>query len=417
MRKYLAGYNLSNYQLSSSVYDPNSYAFNMFTDPSGNLFIGGQFTLVNYVDRRFLASLNLNTGSATSWDPSPNGYVNALAIKDSSLFVGGGFSSIGTNALSRSYLAAVNSKTGKALTTWSADANNIVYALGIKDSILYVGGAFTTVKSTSRNYAAALSTSNASVKTWAPNPNSYVFTLLPLNSYVYLGGYFATVKGSNRNYLAKVNNTNGNLTSWNPNPDFYPYSIVSSGNTVFVGGGFGNIASQTRYGIAAFDSATNALTSFNANLNNGSDYANIYALAPYGKNLYFAADYNFSTIGTTARGYLTGLDTATKAALAFNPMPDQYFNGNVPMSVGKNKLFVGGPWQSLGSNASPSYFAVFTLEPQTQASNLTFTNLQPTSVKANFTAGSGENRVVVLRQGSNPVAPNDGTGYTADSAF
>ncbi len=416
-KHYLAGYNLSNYQLSPAVYEPNAYLNGMSTDGSGNLVTGGTFTLMNYVDRQFLAAININTGLPTSWNPSPNSTVYSLAAKDTSIFVGGTFSTIGTNALTRNFLAAVGKNSGKA-TTWAANCDNQVYSIAVKDTVLYVGGAFTTIKGSSRNYGAAVTTNTATVLGWAPNPNSYINTVLPLNNYVYIGGYFTTVKGTTRNYLAKTAASNGNLvTSWNPNPDSYIYSLTSSGNTVFAGGSFSTISTKPRIALAAYDTATNALTNFDANINNGVFGTTIYSLAAFGKQLFLGSSTNFTSIGTTNRGYLAGLDTATKAALAFDPMPDAPFNGTYQFYTGKNKLFAGGPWLSLGTNVSPSYFGVFTLEPQTQASSLTFTNVQPQSVTANWTNGSGEARIAIGKQGATPNTPDDGKAYTANASF
>ncbi len=415
-RNYLASYDLSNFQLTNKAYDPNGYVWGMFYDNSNNLIAAGNFEMMNYAQRQNLAAVNVNTGSVTSWNPASNGAIYALAAKDTSIFAGGAFTTIGTNVLTRQYLAALGVQSGKAITTWSANTDGTVLSLAVKDTILYAGGSFTNIKGTARNYGAAVSTANGAVKTWAPNPNGQILTILPLNNYVYIGGYFSTVKGSTRQFLAKTIASNGNLVGWNPNPDSYVESITNSGNTVYVGGNFSTISAQTRYGLAAYDSASNTLSNFDAQLNNNS-YTELYSLAAYGNKLYMAGGYYMQSIGNTARGYLAGLDTATKAALPFNPQPDNYFNSYSQLTTARNKLFVGGNWSGFAASASPSYFAVFTLEPQTQASALNFTNLQPQSVTANFTSGSGENRLVVIKAAATPVAPADGKSYNANTGF
>jgi endonuclease G len=57
-------------------------------------------------------------------------------------------------------------------------------------------------------------------------------------------------------------------------------------------------------------------------------------------------------------------------------------------------------------------------EPTVQASNVTFGNINATSLTVNWTNGNGSGRIVVAKQGS-PVdaVPVDGTSYTADAAF
>lgn len=412
--KFLAGYNLSNYQLAPEAYNPNEQV-RMVTDKSGNLITSGNFYLINFVYRNRLASIDLNTGQPTSWDPNPNYEIYALAIKDTTLFVGGNFQHIGTNQLSRKNLAAISIKTGEALSKWSADANEVVYDLAVKDSILYVGGSFTNIRNVSRNFAAALNVKNGMVNKWDPNPSSGVNSILPLNDYVYIGGNFLKVKGKSYPYLAKVNNTNGEPVLWTPNPSNPVNSIVNSGRNIFVGGNFVTIASQPRNALAAFDSVSNTLTGFDAKIRNPG----IIPMAIYGRNIYIGGSFLFQGIGDSARGLLAGIDTVSRAPLAFNPQPDNYFDnrGSNSLSVGKNKLFAGGTWKSLKTQYSPSFFAVFTLEPQNNTSNLSFANLQPTSVTAKFKPGDGENRLVIIRQGGKPVNPIDGKNYIANASY
>ncbi len=415
-RYYVAGYDLKTLKLSPDTYDPN-YSVHLITDSAGNLVMAGDFTLVKTVSRFNLAALDLNTGLPTSWNPFVMGNVMALAIKDSTLFLGGQFSSIGTDYQSHSNLAAVSIKTGKPLQNWSADVDNTVYALTIKDNTLYVGGAFNTIKNVSRNYAAAVKTANGTVLSWDPNPDGTIYTILPVNNWVYLGGNFYNIKSSTRQYLAKVSASTAGLSGWNPNPDGIAYSIINSGRNIFVGGSFQNIGSKSRYALAAFDTSTNALTSFNAALQ--SDYPSIESMTAYGRNLYFGISDMTQTIGDSTRGSLAGIDTVTKAALAFNPMPSSPFYGNSNnfFFAGRNKLFVGGYWYRLGSNISPSNFAVFTLEPQNQASALSFTNIQTKSAIINFTSGGGESRIVVVKEGGQPSAPTDGKAYMPNTIF
>lgn len=416
-RNNLASYNLSNYRLSSEIYDFNFYVSGIAVDHNRNMLVSGGFSLMKTVDRANLASINLKTGLPTDWNPTVNGNISSMAIKDSTLFVGGNFYALGTNNQYRDNLAAINIKTGEALTNWIANTGYIVKTLAIKDSTIYVGGLFNNIKGKARNYAAALSTENAALRVWNPNPDGPVFTILPLNNSIYLCGSFTTLKGSPRQYLARVNNTTGGLLSWNPKPDGIPYSIINSGNKIFVAGGFQNISSKTRYALACFDTSTNTITSFDSKINGYSP--TISSLAAF-ERVIFTGFANYPvTIGDSIRGSLTGIDTTSKSALAFNPMPDFSFETNYQntLATGKNKLFVGGNWSKMESHPSPSNFAVFTLEPLNQTSALSFTNLQPKSVTIHFTPGSGEHRLVVIAQGMQPVVPADGSNYTAKSAY
>ena len=57
-------------------------------------------------------------------------------------------------------------------------------------------------------------------------------------------------------------------------------------------------------------------------------------------------------------------------------------------------------------------------EPTTQASGVSFANVQPTQMDVSWTSGNGAGRLVICRQGSAPRSgPVDGTAYTAAANF
>lgn len=424
-RKYLADYNMSTYQLSSNIYDPENYSGgfqqgNMLTDATGNLIVINNAHWWNLVNRNYIAALDINTGLPTAWDAASNSPVWTMALKDSLLFVGGTFTNIGGQ--SRLFLAAISTATGLA-KSWNANTDNYVNSLAVQDTTLYVGGTFTTIKGSARNNAAAVSvTGTGTVRTWNPAPNGNVVAIQPLPSSsggdIYLGGQFTTVKGSSRNFLARVNNTTGNLiNSFNPNPNSYVYAFAldTSTSVLYVGGNnMTSISGQSRFGLAAYNTSNNTLRPFNpstvAFTNNGG-YTT--GLALFGKELYIAADYQDSIKGL-ARGRLAAVDTGTSNPTTFDPMPDNYAK---MVRTGSNKLFAGGSWSNIGSNYAPAYFAVYTLQPQTPPSNLIFTSLLPQSVTASWTNGSGEARLAVVKQGGAPTVPTDGKSYTANAAY
>ena len=407
-RQNMAAYDLNTLALTAEVYDPNGAVRGMFNDANGKLVVVGDFDLMNYADRNYAASIDMNTGTVTNWNPNLNSVVNAIAVKDATAYIGGHFSQV--NTVTRNYLAAVNTTTGAA-SSWIANANNPVFALAIKDTLLYVGGDFTVIKSVGRSRGAALSIANAAVKGWIPSANGTIRTLLPVDTTVYIGGDFTTVKGTPRNYLALCNTFNGNTLPWTPNPNQPLYSLASTGSTLYVGGTFTSISGQARSHLAAFNLADNTVTNFDAALQYTAYPMN--ALVPFGKSLYLGSSY-YNYIGADTRGNLAGLDTVTKLATAFDPKPNSPVNS---LAVGKNKLFAGGSFNQLNNDLSPSYFAVFTLEPQTSASSLNFTNVLTTSVQANWTNGDGEKRMVVVKEGAAPANPADGSVYTANATF
>lgn len=95
----------------------------MLVAGESSIYAAGHFSTIQFQDRGGLAELDLSTGAPTSWDPH-NGprfadyapRIEALAVTDSTVYVGGGFDEIGGRTIS--YLAEVDRNTALA-TTWN----------------------------------------------------------------------------------------------------------------------------------------------------------------------------------------------------------------------------------------------------------------------------------------------------------
>src|SRR5207247_1240249 len=107
--------------------------------------------------RHRLAALDAVTGRATAWYPGADSTVRALVVGDSTVYVGGSFSSAGGQPRNR--IAALDRATGGAID-WDPDAGGRprpdVYALALGGSSLYVGGDFTVIGGALRVDLAAL---------------------------------------------------------------------------------------------------------------------------------------------------------------------------------------------------------------------------------------------------------------------
>ena len=124
-----------------------------------SVYVGGNFTSVGGAERNELAEVDARTGAATSWNPRPNSEVWALAYDDESIYAGGYFTSLG-NWQRRSCLAALDATTGE-LTSWDAHlAGYQVHALAVRGSTLYVGGDFSEVSGLGRSYLGGLRSGN-----------------------------------------------------------------------------------------------------------------------------------------------------------------------------------------------------------------------------------------------------------------
>src|SRR5262245_27554603 len=85
-------------------------------DGSGGWYIGGGFTSVGGLARSGLAHI-LSDMTVSTWNPSPNGQITALARSGSTIYAVGQFSQI--SGIPRSGIAAVDAETGSA-TSWVA---------------------------------------------------------------------------------------------------------------------------------------------------------------------------------------------------------------------------------------------------------------------------------------------------------
>lgn len=137
------------------------------------LYIGGIFTNVDTQKRHGLAAIDLTSGLATSWNPTPNesdiwaDRATAIARDDGLVYLGGAFSRIG--GFPR-VLAAVDAQTG-APTNWGATLSCVdngfmasypaclsISAMVVHQNKVYVAGSFGEVNGKPQNNLAAIST-------------------------------------------------------------------------------------------------------------------------------------------------------------------------------------------------------------------------------------------------------------------
>ncbi len=308
------------------------------------VYLGGYFTTAGAsgtTRNRAAAVTTSGTGTLTDWNPNPNSIVWAIGVLDSTVYLGGEFATVGGQ--SRSRAAAVNATTGVA-TSWNPNLNSGVRAIAVLGSTVYLGGFFTTAGAgpTTRNYAAAVTTSGTGTLTdWNPNPNSIVLAIGVLGSNVYLGGWFNTVGGTTRNYAAAVDDTNGTPTSWNPNLGSGVSAIGVLGSTVYLGGSFATIGGTTRNRAAALDT-DGTLTDWNPNLND-----RVSAISVLGSTVYLGGD--FTTAGGQSRSRAAAVDDTNGTPTSWNPNLNNSVNA---IGVLGSTIYLGGWFTCIGPNTS-----------------------------------------------------------------
>jgi len=160
-----------------------------------------------------------------------------------------------------------------------------------------MGGAFTTVNATTRNYLAALD-SSATLTAWNPNPDSGDINDLETDgTNIYVTGSFSNIGGQPRNYIASVSNTDGSAQSFNPLVSGDVYDMTIDGDLVYIGGAFNSVGSSSRRNIAAVNKTTGAVSSWSPPKLNSS----VYAIDQNGSYVLVSGD--FTTVGSEYRQY------------------------------------------------------------------------------------------------------------------
>ena len=231
-----------------------SHQVSAMTMRGSGVLLGGLFISVNGSDRTNLAAIDLATGKATSWAPATgdelpdNDFVTAMALRGSTLWVGGRFTTL--NGQPRVNLGALS--TSGSLLPFRADTNDVIYALAATSARLYVGGSFTTISGQSRNYLAAVDPSTGTALSWAPGFGSRVNALVVAGPRLYAGGFGSFLGAWDVNGVAQPV----------PSVDGPVYSLAYDGTDVYVGGQYQNAGGQPRTGLAATVPGTSTVTSW-----------------------------------------------------------------------------------------------------------------------------------------------------------
>lgn len=199
-----------------------------------SVYVGGRFSTYNGKPARELVKLNAATGALDTQFTQPSGFdqapfiptyaVRALALNGSAIVVGGDFNMYrGTPA---PHVAKFDMTTGAPDATFNdaIGADNNVFTLLLDGSSLYVGGAFTSYRNEPYRYMVKVSAATGTVDTTFSQPAGFegnpVASLVLSGSSLYVGGAFSTYRGVYRPWIAKLNAVSGNL-----DPTFAPAFI------------------------------------------------------------------------------------------------------------------------------------------------------------------------------------------------
>lgn len=316
------------------------------------LYAGGSFTSLGAREVRRLAALDANGVPDASFAASADdGAVQALALSpdESTLYVGGGFTSV--NGSTRHRLAALDPATGGVRDNFKPDLDGWALALDAVGSTLYVGGSFTHIGNDPRSHVAALNVADGTPTAFNPGADDSVRAISAACGVVYLGGSFSRVAGTDRGRVAAVT-PDGTLTTWNPGDLGTVYALAGAGDAIYVGGSFTLMGGAIRYGIAKVSAATGKASAWNPVAESPSIVRGL-AVAPGAGTVYAAG--SFVRIGGLDRRRIAALDAVSGAA---NPAWDPSADGPAYAIVSSGgAVFAGGEFSQLGTTMQQGFGA------------------------------------------------------------
>jgi hypothetical protein len=214
----LVGFGTSVSAVKQSSWQTNA-PVNAIAIAGNNVFVGGRFTRVRppgkpagqgEAVRTYLASFSRTSGNASSFAPKLNGPVWSIAtsLDQKWIVVGGDFTTV--NGQPRNRIAMFNVATG-ALSSFRPSVNYRVKAVAIYGNSVFFGGSFGLVSGVKRNRLAAVALNSGAVLPWNPDANNdvYAIDVADNGTKVYAGGPFTTVRGQHHNTLVSLNNSTG----------------------------------------------------------------------------------------------------------------------------------------------------------------------------------------------------------------
>ena len=353
--------------------EPNGSVSTLLILPDAQIIMGGEFTTVqpnattSAIQCDFLARLNTDGSLDGTYLINPLQAVSAVAVQpDGKLLIGGTFTQVfpenNLAATASPYIARINND-GSVDTSFIPTPNQAVNAIAVQpDGNVVFGGYFTTVQPqdtaapTLRNHIARVNNYGVPDSTLDPDARGTVFATAALpNGQFIVGGTFLSIAGATQNFLARLN-ANGSLDpSFKPaiNGPVQAISVQSNGQ-ILVGGSFTSVDGIVRGNIARLNPDGTVDGVFNPNVN-----ANVLAIASVANGqILIGGSFSLLAPNGSTTGYavsdLARLNSDGTVDLTFNPSP----NGSVFAIVvdGNGNYVVGGGFTAIGG-VSEGYVA------------------------------------------------------------
>ena len=201
---------------TQSTLSSSSYVLSVGQQSNGQIIVGGNFTTINGVSKKYLARLNYDGSVDTNFDagltgPGGNiGVKSLMVLTNDQIVIAGGFTS--ANGYSRPGIARLNADGGVD-TTFNAGfgADGIINIAIQNDGKIVLGGSFSYVNNTNRSDIARLNANGGLDLGFNPGSGTD-FTIYCVASQpdgkALIGGNFYHFNGTNISGIARLNGDN-----------------------------------------------------------------------------------------------------------------------------------------------------------------------------------------------------------------
>ena len=322
-----------------------------------SVYVGGHFSSVSGVRHGGLVKVGFPSGivspaniEAGPWEGELARAVTSMALLGNELYVAGWFSSLGDS--SRGFLASLDLATDQ-VTAWAPYANSGVLAIAAADNRVLAGGRFEGVGAEwaqRRDGLAAFDLSTGRLKPWNPSPSGLgVEKLVATDGRIYVGGYFDALGGEPRYCLGAVDTLSGHATNWDPGCTGPVFEIVAYHDTLYVGGAFDALAGQPRGYVGAFRIDAGTLLDWAPQANSA-----VFAILRDAQRVFIGGD--FSDFNGVRRPGVVAVDAKSGALEPFDCHIRQFDVSALALSG--DTLYLGGGFLGIGGTSQSHVAAV-----------------------------------------------------------
>jgi uncharacterized delta-60 repeat protein len=267
----------------------------------GKIIVGGYFSNFNGSNKGYIVRLHTNGSVDSTFNISGTGadfYVNTCALQPDGKIVIGGYITT-YNGTTVNHIARLNTNgTLDATFNTGTGADQVLYAMAVQpDGKIVIGGAFTTINGSARNFIARLESTGSVDTTFTVGTgfNTYTKTItLQTDGKIIVGGGFASYNGTNSNYLIRLNSggtADPNFTM-GTGPDLdVDAALVQVDGQILIGGDFTSYNGVGRNRIARL----NGTSTVSIHETNSPESMNIYP-NPFSETIFAGAENSISKI-------------------------------------------------------------------------------------------------------------------------